>query len=134
MPPNSFLHDSGSLLTRTSNPVVTLLSASGRSVGSIGSSSQDLTGDVLTARKGHPHPPKLIKPSLQGQQAMSPPDDLWMEGHDRDAIIEVSEHVDYIIGPIAKDVIRRTQPGQNRARGAPVIFKVRIIIQGPTHR
>jgi hypothetical protein len=114
--------------------VVTLLSASGRTVGSLGSSSQDLPGDVLTARKGHPHPPKLIQPSLQGQQAMSPPNDLWMERHDEDAILEVSEHVDKIIGPIAKNVIRRTQPRKNGARGAPVIFKVRIIIQGPTHR
>src|SRR6516164_8454362 len=110
--------------------VVTLWSASGRSVGSIGSSSQDLTGNVLAARKGHPHPPKLIKPSLQGQEAMSPPDDLWMERHDRDTIIEVSEHIDKIIGPIVKDVIRRTQPWQNGARGVLVIFKVRIIIQG----
>ncbi len=44
-----------------------LLSVSSRPVGSIGSPSEDLTGDVLTARKGHAHPPKLIKPSLQGQ-------------------------------------------------------------------
>ena len=67
-------------------------------------------GDLLTARKGHPHTPKLIKPSLQSQQPVSPPNDLWMERHDRDAIIEVPEHVDKIIGPIAKDVTRRTQP------------------------
>src|SRR6266566_6056845 len=108
------------------NLVVSLLSVGGRSVGSIGLSSEDLTGNVLTARKGHAHPHKLIKPALQSQQAMSPPDDLWMERHDRDAILEVSEHVDNIIVPIAKDVIRRAQPGQKRARCVPVIFKVRI--------
>src|SRR5260221_3677772 len=63
-----------------------------------------------------------------------PMNDLGMERHDRYAILKVSEHVDQIIGPIAKDVIGRTQQGKNGARGDPVIFKVRIIIQGPTHR
>jgi len=70
-----------------------------------------LTGNVLTARKGHTYAPKLLKPSLQGQEAMSSPNDLGMERYDRDAILEVSEHVDNVIGPIAKDVICRTQSG-----------------------
>src|SRR5690242_11712513 len=106
MPPDGFLHHTGSLLARVAHLVISLPSFGGRFVGTIGSSSQDLTGDVLTARKGYTHAPQLIKPALQSQEAMSPPNDLWMERHDCHAILEVSEHVDNIIGPIAKDVIR----------------------------
>jgi hypothetical protein len=134
MPPDGLLHFTDSLLAHAVNLVVSLGSIGGRSVGAICSSGEDLASDVIAARKRDSHAPQLIKPSLQSQEAMSPPNDLGMERHDRYAILEVSEHVDNVIGPIAKDVIRGTQSGQHGARGVPVIFKVRIIIQGPAHR